>query len=91
MGRGECQVMPRALFDRVGGYNAAMAAGEDFDLYKRLAVHGRIAHHAGLLVFESPRRFRRYGYLRVLGQWTLNGISVAVAGRSYSKEWEQVR
>jgi glycosyltransferase involved in cell wall biosynthesis len=91
MGRGECQVMPRALFERVGGYNATMAAGEDFDLYKRLAQHGRIGHHDGLLVYESPRRFRRYGYLRVLGQWTLNGIAVAIAGRSYSKEWEQVR
>jgi glycosyltransferase involved in cell wall biosynthesis len=91
MGRGECQVMPRALFERVGGYNDAMAAGEDFDLYKRLAEHGRIGHHEGLFVYESPRRFRRYGYLRVLWQWTLNGVSVAVAGRSYSKEWEQVR
>lgn len=90
-GRGECQVMPRELFVRVGGYNDTMAAGEDFDLYNRLAQHGRIAHHQGLLVYESPRRFRRYGYLRVLFQWTLNGIAVAVAGRSYSKEWEQVR
>lgn len=91
MGRGECQVMPRALFERVGGYNGAMAAGEDFDLYKRLAEHGRIGHHDALLVFESPRRFRRYGYLRVLAHWTLNGIAVAVAGRSFSKEWEQIR
>lgn len=90
-GRGECQVMPRTLFERVGGYNERMAAGEDFDLYNRLAQHGRIGDHRGLLVYESPRRFRRYGYLRVLFQWTLNGISVAVAGRSYSKEWEQVR
>jgi glycosyltransferase involved in cell wall biosynthesis len=90
-GRGECQVMPRELFERVGGYNDTMAAGEDFDLYNRLAQHGRIGHHQGLLVYESPRRFRRYGYARVLFQWTLNGIAVAVAGRSYSKEWEQVR
>lgn len=90
-GRGECQVMPRALFVSVGGYNDSMAAGEDFELYNRLSRHGRIGHHQGLLVYESPRRFRRYGYLRVLFQWTLNGIAVAVAGRSYSKEWEQVR
>lgn len=91
MGRGECQVMSRELFERVGGYNNDMAAGEDFDLYKRLSEHGRIGHHDALTVYESPRRFRRYGYLRVLAHWTLNGIAVAVAGRSFSKEWEQVR
>lgn len=91
MGRGECQVMRRDLFERVGGYNASMAAGEDFDLYKRLAQHGHIGHHDALMVYESPRRFRRYGYIRVLAQWTMNGIAVAIAGRSYSKEWEQIR
>lgn len=91
MGRGECQVVHREVFRRVGGYADAMAAGEDFDLYKRLARHGRIGHRDDLYVYESPRRFRRYGYLRVLFQWTLNGIAVALFHRSLSQEWEEVR
>lgn len=91
MGRGECQVVHRSAFWRVGGYADAMAAGEDFDLYKRLARHGRIVHRDDLYVYESPRRFRRYGYLRVLFQWTLNGIAVALFHRSLSREWEEVR
>ncbi len=91
MGRGECQVVRRDAFESVGGYNDRMAAGEDFDLYKRLAHLGRIAHRSTLQVYESPRRFRRYGYLRVLAEWTLNALAVIVLRRSLSKEWEQIR
>lgn len=91
MGRGECQIVRRDVFQKVGGYAGSMAAGEDFDLYKRLARHGRIGHRDDLYVYESPRRFRRYGYLRVLFQWTLNGLAVALFRRSLSKEWEEVR
>jgi len=91
MGRGECQVVYRDPFNRVGGYENRMAAGEDFDLYNRLTKLGRIGHRQALLVYESPRRFRRYGYLRVLCEWTLNALSVMFLRKSVSKEWEQIR
>ncbi len=91
MGRGECQVVWRDAFMAVGGYTDSMAAGEDFDLYSRLARTGRIGHSDALCVHESPRRFRRYGYLRILAQWTMNAISVMLFRRSLSKEWEQIR
>ncbi len=91
MGRGECQVVRRDAFQMVGGYSNTMAAGEDFDLYTRLLRHGRIGHSGALLVFESPRRFRRYGYIRVLLEWTMNALAVIFLKRSVSKEWEQIR
>lgn len=91
MGRGECQVTWRDSFTSVGGYNNAMAAGEDFDLYSRLARHGSIGHDADLCVYESPRRFRRYGYIRVLMSWTANALSVIFLHRSISTEWEEIR
>lgn len=91
MGRGECQVVYRVPFRRVGGYENRMAAGEDFDLYNRLTKLGRIGHRPALLVYESPRRFRRYGYIRVLCEWTLNALSVMFLRKSVSKEWEQIR
>jgi hypothetical protein len=68
-----------------------MSAGEDFDLYRRLTRCGKIGHRERLLVYESPRRFRRYGYLRVLFEWTLNAVAVMVLKRSISKEWEEIR
>jgi glycosyltransferase involved in cell wall biosynthesis len=91
MGRGECQVVRRDAFRQVGGYQNHMAAGEDFDLYKRLTKLGRIGHRSSLSVYESPRRFRRYGYLLVLAEWTLNALAVLIIGRSISKEWEEIR
>lgn len=91
MGRGECQVVWTARFREVGGYEDHMAAGEDFDLYRRLAERGKIGYSEALRVYESPRRFRRFGYLRVLFEWTLNGLAVMILGRSISKEWEEIR
>lgn len=95
MGRGECQVIWKGSFRAVGGYNDLMAAGEDFDLYKRLNSRsdrrGGIGHSWDLCVYESPRRFRRYGYLRVLLEWTMNALAVIFLRRSMSKEWEEIR
>jgi glycosyltransferase involved in cell wall biosynthesis len=91
MGRGECQIVRTEDFRRIGGYNPNIAAGEDFDLYQRIAKIGKIRFIPELQVFESPRRFRKYGYLRILKSWTLNSLSVMFYGRSVSDEWEPVR
>lgn len=91
MGRGECQIIKREEFFRVGGYNSKIAAGEDFDLFRRISKIGKIGFAKEILVYESPRRFRRYGYLRILLSWTINSLSVIIRGKSVSKEWEAVR
>jgi glycosyltransferase involved in cell wall biosynthesis len=91
MGRGECQIVKKDIFKKVGGYNPDIAAGEDFDLYRRIAKCGKISYAKNLKVFESPRRFRKYGYLRIIYSWTINSISVWFRGRSVSKVWEAVR
>ena len=90
-GRGECQVVRRDVFERVGGYRAELVAGEDFDLFARIGVRARVRFAPELLVLESPRRFRKFGYFRVLFAWTINALSVLIRGRSSSDEWEPVR
>lgn len=90
-GRGECQVVRRDIFMRVGGYRIRLAAGEDFDLLARIGIRARVRFATELVVFESPRRFRKFGYFRVLFLWTINALSVMVRGRSSSDEWEAVR
>lgn len=90
-GRGECQVVRRDIFLRVGGYRVRLAAGEDFDLLARIGIRARVRFATELVVFESPRRFRKFGYFRVLFLWTINALSVMIRGRSSSDEWEAVR
>jgi len=91
MSRGECQAVRAELFRRVGGYNEALAAAEDYDLFRRLAMRGRIAFLRGVTVFESPRRYRALGYPKVLGMWFVNALSVALGGTSRSREWGPIR
>ncbi|MEY3386478.1 MAG: hypothetical protein RIR53_1289 [Bacteroidota bacterium] len=90
-GRGECQVVRKKMFVTVGGYKNHLVAGEDFDLLARVGMKGRVLFARELLVFESPRRFRKFGYFRVIWSWTINGLSVLLRGRSTSDEWEPVR
>ncbi len=91
MGRGECQIVKREYFERVNGYDEKLAAGEDFDLFKRLAKIGKIGFIKEIKIYESPRRFRKYGYFKVILQWIINSISVMVYGKSVSEEWDPVR
>jgi len=102
MGRGECQAIRRDVFEAVGGYDERLAAGEDFDLFDRVAREGRRRRRAGgvgygvrilrdQVVYEDPRRYRRRGYPRVLASWALNSLWVSTVGRSFHRAWEPVR
>jgi len=91
MGRGECHVMRREVFDRVHGYAESIAAGEDYEIFQRLKRVGQVRFLRDVRVYESPRRYRRYGYLHVTGSWFLNFLSVFFLGRSVRKEWKPIR
>ena len=91
MGRGECQIVHSDTFKKVGGYNSDLTAGEDFDLYRRISKVGKISFAKDITVLESPRRFRKFGYIRIVSSWIINSLSVMFLNRSVSKEWEAVR
>lgn len=97
MGRGECHAVRRDVFAREGGYDEALVAGEDFDLYRRIARRARREGGARIrflwhrVVYEDPRRYRARGYARTMADWLLNSLSVTLRGRSYSQTWDAVR
>ncbi len=93
MGRGECHMIRSEVFQRVNGYNELLAAGEDYDLYRRIKLlgTGKIKFLNDLLVYESPRRYRKFGYIKVFRDWTKNAFSVFFKNKSISEVWEAVR
>jgi len=91
MGRGECHIVRRELFEQAGGYDEKLFAGEDFDLYKRLRKFGKIHFMKDVVIYESPRRYRKFGYTKVVYDWLKNSVWVTLFHKSSSDEWEAVR
>ncbi len=91
MGRGECHVIRRKEFEKVRGYANRIVAGEDYELFRRLERRGRIRFLRELLVYESPRRYRKYGYAYVTASWFLNFLAIFFLRRSIMDEWKPVR
>jgi glycosyltransferase involved in cell wall biosynthesis len=91
MGRGECHIMSKETFEEFNGYNETIIAGEDFDLYRRIRKRGKILFARNLVVYESPRRYRKYGHFKILFTWLINSIYIVLGNSSKSTEWEAVR
>jgi glycosyltransferase involved in cell wall biosynthesis len=91
MGRGECHIIKREVFERVHGYSPHIAAGEDYDMFRRLKRVGRIKFLKDVVVYESPRRYRKYGYAYVTASWFMNFLAVQFLRRSILSEWKPVR
>jgi glycosyltransferase involved in cell wall biosynthesis len=91
MGRGECHIMRREVFEQANGYAARIAAGEDYDMFRRLKKIGRILFLHDVVVYESPRRYRKYGYFYVSASWFMNFLAVQFLRRSILDEWKPVR
>ncbi len=91
MGRGECQVIRRTTYKKVGGYRKDLNAGEDFELFTRIRREGKVLFVKDFIVFESPRRYRKWGYLKIMCAWFLNSSASLIFKKSFYKSWELVR
>lgn len=91
MGRGECQVIKRGIFESLKGFDESLKAGEDFDLYKKIRKRGKIFLADDIIVFESPRRYRKYGYRKVFWLWLKNALNVMNLSKKQVDEWEPIR
>jgi len=91
MGRGECHIIKKDVFEKMNGYNENLPAGEDFDLFKRIRKEGKILFARNLVVYESPRRYRKEGHFKILFTWLINSVYIIFTKSAKSKEWKQVR
>jgi glycosyltransferase involved in cell wall biosynthesis len=91
LAKGECQIVRASAFRQVGGYNEHVVVGEDGDLFYRLAKIGKIVYRNDLVVYHSPRRFRKTGYVKLLWSYAREGYSLFFLGKSHLKELKPER
>ena len=88
---GEFQMVRMDAFRKIGGSPPELAAGEDNELFRRLATIGRTMSYWKLCVRHSLRRPHKLGWLRTYFIWIKNGLSVALRNKAAYKEWSVVR
>jgi GT2 family glycosyltransferase len=85
------QIIKKEAFQKAGGYNENLVAGEDNDLFHRLSKIGSTYYMNNLTVYHLGRREHALGWLKLISIWLINGISVLVFKRAASKEWRAIR
>lgn len=88
---GEFQMVKTEAFRKIGGFGEHLAAGEDNELFRQLASHGRTMSYYKLCVRHSLRRPHKLGWFTTYYIWIKNGFSVALRGKAAYKEWSIVR
>ena len=88
---GEFQMVRRDAFEKIGGFNPALVAAEDNDLFQRLAKVGRTRLDRSLVAYHTGRRAHAIGWPRLLCQWFSNYVSIVFLRRSASAEWTEIR
>jgi len=87
---GQCQIVRRASFLSVDGYNVNIVHGEDSDFFRRLRKLGKLHFFTNLVVYESPRRYRRFGYIILLFQGIYSLAYQQIFKKNVFKEWRRV-
>jgi len=87
---GQCQVVRKESFWAVDGYNVNIVHGEDSDLFRRLRKIGRLHFFTNQVVYESPRRYRHYGYILLLFQGVYSLIYQQIFKKNVFSEWRRV-
>jgi len=86
---GNCMLMRRSVFERIGGFNPKIIVAEEQELVRRALRFGRYIFLLDFYVVENPRRLRKWGRLRLHTAWFTGMLTSFRAGRKQS--YERVR
>lgn len=88
---GEFQMIRADVFRAQGGYNQALVAAEDYEMFGRLSRVGRTRMLRHLTILHTGRRAHAIGWPKLLSQWAANWFSMLVRKKAASKEWKVIR
>jgi len=88
---GECQIIRKETFEKIGGYNETLPIAEDNEMFQKLARIGRTRIIMKLVTLQTGRRQHAIGWPRLLWQWQVNWFTMTFMHKSASNTWEEVR
>jgi len=86
---GNCMIIKRAVFERIGGFNPNIIVAEEQELVRRASKFGRYVFLLDHCVFENPRRLQKWGRLRLYSAWFIGMFKSFMAGKKQA--YEKVR
>ena len=85
-------VVRRSALDAIGGFDHGLDFyGEDTDLARRLAPHGKVLFHMPFTILSSARRFKKEGMFRTNLVYVLNFVWPVLFRRPFTKSHTDVR
>ncbi|MEM7821371.1 MAG: glycosyltransferase [Candidatus Aenigmatarchaeota archaeon] len=78
-------------FKSVGGFNENLYFDEDLDLSKRISKVGKIVFKEKILVFNSVRRFEKWGRIKTAYKYIFFTLTYFLTGRTYKNFYTPVR
>jgi len=87
---GQCQIVRAGPFREINGYDENIVHTEDSEIFKRLSKIGKLHFFTDLIVYESPRRYRYYGYFTVLMKAVYSHTYHKIFRKNKYKEWRRV-
>lgn len=86
---GQCQIVRRTAFNKIKGY-PNMKYQEDTGLFRKLQKIGKLHYFSNIIIYESPRRYRKKGYL-YLGIKSLYSFFIRrVFKKEIIKKWDRI-
>jgi glycosyltransferase involved in cell wall biosynthesis len=90
LSRGQCQVIRASAFEAVGGYNPEQVHADDNTIFQKLGKIGTLKFINEVTVYESPRRYRKLGYMKVSAIGISSIIGQSIFKRNMLASWERV-
>jgi len=86
---GNCMLIKRIVFERIGGFNPNIIVAEEQELVRRASKFGRCVFLLDHCVVENPRRLQKWGRLRLYRAWFIGMFKSFKAGKKQA--YEKVR
>jgi len=86
---GNCMLIRRTVFERIGGFNPNIIVAEEQELVRRASRFGRYVFLLDNCVVENPRRLQKWGRLRLYRAWFTGMFKSFKAGKKQA--YEKVR